>query len=149
MHPDPVAYWDSVITESRSPAPGPPSRLSLSYIPVHSGYSPRLGLVRTCHAATCTRQTQRGSYMAKALLWSSMPREVVRMHFAREPRENDRPVTYVCVRTYVYVSFLSFFPLHYWVSRVSRLLALSRSCMTGGHECATELALIRIVHFIA
>jgi len=28
----------------------------------------RLGLVRTCHAATCARQTQRGSYMAKAPL---------------------------------------------------------------------------------
>ncbi|CAL1680275.1 unnamed protein product [Lasius platythorax] len=50
------------------PLPGPPSQFPLPYIPVHSDGSPRLGLVRTCHTATCIRQTQRGSYMAKALL---------------------------------------------------------------------------------
>lgn len=44
-----------------------------------------------------------------------MPREVVRMHFAREPRENERAALAAAAarRPATGVSFLSFFPLHY------------------------------------
>jgi len=38
----------------------------------------RLGLVRTCHAATCARQTQRRSYMANALILHAARKRVRR-----------------------------------------------------------------------
>lgn len=54
-----------VITDARSWGPSPSVPFAL--LRLHSA-SLRLGLVRACHAATCARQTQRGSYMAKVPL---------------------------------------------------------------------------------
>lgn len=75
--------------------------------------SPRLGLVRTCHAATCSRQTQWGSYMAKALLIFHATRGRADAFCTRAARK--RPPRHVCpcvhVCLYVYVSFLFSFAL--------------------------------------
>lgn len=76
-----------------------------------------------------------------------MPREIVRMHFAREPRENEPAA--LAQRPATGVSFLSFFFLCIIEPRdqLARSFTLIRSCMTGDHGCAIELPLIRIVHF--
>lgn len=75
------------------------------------------------------------------------------MHFAREPRENERAALRSdgCESPFL-------FPLHYRPTfrdqpvharflSLFLFLSVSRSCMTGGHERATELALVRIAHF--
>lgn len=125
-----------VITDARSWALHPRSPLPCS------ACTPllRLGLVRACHTATCAHQTQRGSYMAKVSLI---------LHATRGRADA------FCTRTAwkrahrVWVSFPFFLCIIEPRDQRARSFTLTHSCMTGGHECATELALVRVVGFIA
>lgn len=83
-----VAYWARNYGGSLARSRALPPRLPLPC----SACTPffRLGLVRTCHAATCARQTQRGSYMARALLIFHATRDRADAFCTRAARKRAR-----------------------------------------------------------
>lgn len=72
------------------------------------------------------------------------------MHFAREPRENERAALAASRHGCEFPFLFSFALLNLATSPLAQpTSSLVRSCMTGGHECATELALVCVIRFTA